>query len=114
VQSPDSERSLQTAGAAIGLLTNGLYPLYQLGLKDAINGMSAELSEVRLWRASCSPPLKSGRDVRDVVPSGYRYLNYNRNSGWSEELQTNLKMIERRHLQSLLLDRVAQLGGEVV
>lgn len=48
VQSPDSERSLQTAGAAIGLLTNGLYPLYQLGLKDAINGMSAELSEVRL------------------------------------------------------------------
>jgi 2-polyprenyl-6-methoxyphenol hydroxylase-like FAD-dependent oxidoreductase len=114
LQDPDSKTSVHTAGAAVALSPNSLYPLYQLGLKDIINETSTELTGLRLWRASCGAALRVDQDVRDAVPSGYKYLNSHRNVGWSQELGTSIRVIERRHLQSLLLNRVAHLGGEIV
>jgi 2-polyprenyl-6-methoxyphenol hydroxylase-like FAD-dependent oxidoreductase len=59
VQSLESAKSLETAGAAVAVSVNGLYPLHRLGLKDAINEMSTEVSGVNIWRASGLTPLKS-------------------------------------------------------
>lgn len=114
MQNPDSDSSRHTAGAAIALSANGLYPLYQLGLKNAINEVTTEIASLKISRASCIPPLELSQDIRTTVPSVHRSLNCITNSTWSQELPTSIRVIERRALQSLLLDQVAQLGGRIV
>ena len=114
LRNPRSTTSLHTAGAAVAISPNGLYPLYQLGLKDAIVERSTELTGLKLWRATGVTPLGLDQDVRDAVPSDHKSLNGHRNVGWSQELGTSIRVIERRDLQSLLLARLAHLGGEIV
>lgn len=104
---------LHTAGAAVALSANGLSPLYELGLRGAIDEMSCEFTGASIWRAYHGPEVGIGQNVNAVEPGKYKYLNGSRNPSWAADLQTNMRIIERRHLQSLLLDRIYQLGGEV-
>ncbi|KAF4629564.1 hypothetical protein G7Y89_g8578 [Cudoniella acicularis] len=110
----EDEKALQTAGAAVAIGPNGLYPLYQLGLRDAMEKMSCDFSGGSFWR-SRTPliSLKDGEDVRNAVRGEWRFLNRASSPTWSEGMQSSMRIIERRHLQSLLLEKVQKLGGEV-
>ncbi|KAG4428927.1 hypothetical protein IFR05_015594 [Cadophora sp. M221] len=97
------------AGAAVALTSNALFPLYQLGLKDALHEVSSETTSINVWRAwSDSKGLKSG------IAGPHKWYNIIRNPGWKAELETNLRVVERRDLQRLVLEKVKELGGEVV
>jgi len=41
----------QTGGAAIGIGANGLFPLYELGLRDVLERENHESAGFRFWRA---------------------------------------------------------------
>lgn len=88
------------AGAAVALTSNALFPLYELGLKDELDKISAETTRIQIWRA-----WKGG---------AFKWYNQIVNPGWKAELGSNLRVVERRELQGLLLRRVRELGGQVV
>jgi 2-polyprenyl-6-methoxyphenol hydroxylase-like FAD-dependent oxidoreductase len=90
-------------GAAVALTSNALYPLYSLGLQSSLNAISCETERIQIWRAFSS----KGK-------AGGRYLNQINSPNWQEDLGTCLRVVERGALQQLLLDRVKELGGEVV
>lgn len=39
------------AGAAVALTSNALYPLYALGLQEALDSISCETRRIKIWRA---------------------------------------------------------------
>lgn len=111
-QSPDSQKhgennpaddyskATYAAGAAVALTSNALYPLYALGLREALDAISCETTHIRIWRA-----WDAGK---------HRYCQQVNNPNWQEDLGTNLRVVERAGLQRLVLDRVRELGGEIV
>lgn len=90
------------AGAAVALTSNALYPLFQLGpeFRTELEQISAECKSIGIWRAWASG--KGERWNRIVNP------------GWKSDLGTNLRVVERRFLQDLLLRWVVERGGRVV
>ncbi|KAN0096747.1 FAD/NAD(P)-binding domain containing protein [Hyaloscypha variabilis] len=87
------------SGAAVALTSNALFPLYELGLKSELDGISCETQRIRIWRALGG---KRGK-----------FLNSVRNPNWTEEVGSSLRVVERGALQGLLVDRVREMGGEV-
>ncbi|KAL2064640.1 hypothetical protein VTL71DRAFT_3777 [Oculimacula yallundae] len=102
-------RSSYAAGAAVALTSNALHPLYELDLRDALHDISAETTSINIWR--CWNGAKSSETDS---PGPYKWYNIIRNPGWKAELGTNLRVVERRDLQRILLERYRELGGEVV
>lgn len=88
------------AGAAVALTSNALFPLYQLGLREALDRVSCETTRICIWRA-----WDAGK---------HKYLQQINNPNWQEDLGTNLRVVERADLQRLVLEKVRELGGEVV
>lgn len=87
------------AGASVGLFANGLYPLHRLGLEDDIRRKGYECRALSIWQCDYE-----GKHER---------LAHQENSMWSPDLQTGVVYFERHGLQSLLMDKVKELGGEV-
>lgn len=87
------------AGASVGLFSNGLYPLYRLGLEDVVKKRGYECGKMSTW--SCD------------YEGGHKRLSTQANVMWSHELQTGVMYFERRALQSLLVEKVKELGGDV-
>ncbi|KAF2811592.1 FAD/NAD(P)-binding domain-containing protein [Mytilinidion resinicola] len=113
--SSPSAKTLQTAGAAIALSGNGLAPLYALGLRAAIDARSQEFTGVSFWRSGYGAPAFSPDEaVEAAQPAPAVRLNRMQDPTWSTELGTNMRIIERRHLQEILLKKVVELDGEVV
>jgi FAD-dependent urate hydroxylase len=99
--SPDAHsKATYAAGAAVALTSNALYPLYALGLREALDAISCETTRVKIWRA-----WHGGK---------HRYCQQLSNPNWQEDLATNLRVVERAGLQRLVLERVEELGGQVV
>ena len=94
-------KATYAAGAAVALTSNALYPLYSLGLREELDAISCETARIKIWRAWGD----AGK---------YRYCQQLNNPNWQEDLGTNLRVVERANLQRLVLDRVLELGGDVV
>lgn len=47
-----SGKVVHTAGAAVGLFSNGLFPLYELNLRDQLDAISSESTSLSVWRGS--------------------------------------------------------------
>src|SRR4051794_16524247 len=61
VSSNTRGRSSYAAGAAVALTSNALFPLYELGLRDALHEVSCETTSINIWRAwHDSKELKNG------------------------------------------------------
>ncbi|KAJ7356750.1 hypothetical protein DFH08DRAFT_922079 [Mycena albidolilacea] len=75
---------LPSAGAAVALFSNGLFPLYNLNLRAPLDVASSEMSCLTLHKLT-----------------------------WNQELQTGARAIERQTLQRLLVSEYLQRGGEV-
>jgi FAD-dependent urate hydroxylase len=87
------------AGAAVALTSNALFPLYELGLREEIDKVSAECEGIKIWRFWPGHSLKR---YNEVV-----------NPGWKKDLGTNLRVVERRDLQAVLLEAFKRRGGRV-
>lgn len=98
--SPGQEQgSKNRAGATVGLFANGLYPLHRLGLKDVIRQRGFECGALTLWNC----------DYEGLSTM----LSRQETAMWSSDLQTGVVYFERHALQSLLVEKVRELGGEV-
>ena len=95
----DSGKIVHTAGAAVGLFPNGLFPLYELGLKDSLHAISCEMQRLSIWRGK--------------LEGHHQYYNTSVHTGWAADLGTCPRIFERQRLQHLLLTRVQELGGQV-
>ncbi|KAK1984375.1 hypothetical protein LZ30DRAFT_433581 [Colletotrichum cereale] len=95
----------QRAGASVALLPNGLHPLLTLGLGDAIRKHGYECGDLTFW----SGPSSLDRDADAPLT----HLKTMVNGFWSHDMQMGAMYFERAGLQSLLVDRVRELGGEV-
>ena len=95
----DSGKIVHTAGAAVGLFPNGLFPLYELGLKDSLHAISCEMQRLSIWRGN--------------LEGHHQFYNTSVNTGWAADLGTCPRIFERQRLQNLLLTRVKELGGQV-
>lgn len=102
-------RSSYAAGAAVALTSNALYPLYQLGLKDDLHKVSSETKIINIWRS-----WDNKDSVEKEQPWPHKWLNNIKNPNWNAEFETNLRVVERRDLQGILLDHFQGLGGEIV
>ncbi|WYZ37878.1 hypothetical protein EsH8_II_001384 [Colletotrichum jinshuiense] len=103
--SPANSNHRQRAGASVALLPNGLYPLFNLGLVQALRRHGHECDDLTLW---------SGPSSLDHVPDApLTHLKTMVNGMWSHDMQMGAMYFERASLQSLLVDRVRELGGEV-
>ena len=107
--------SSPTGGAAVALFPNGLHPLYKLGLKDAIAQATCDATGLSFWRASYGAPRRSIglNSVEASSPGAYKHYSTQNASNWAPDLQSSLRILERPQLQSLLVNRVRQLGGEI-
>lgn len=90
---------IHTAGAAVGIFQNGLFPLYELGLRDELDAISNENNRLSIYRG--------GLDGR------HRFYNTLVNQCWDAEMKTCPRAVERRRLRDLLLGRYQALGGEI-
>ncbi len=96
MQAASAERQQRpSAGAAVGVFANGLYPLFNLGLRKAVDEAGSDFAALTLWGSD------GGR------------LNGCSNPAWSNDLQTHAKYVERTKLRALLLDAVRERGGEI-
>ncbi|KAF9876366.1 salicylate hydroxylase [Colletotrichum karsti] len=100
--SPSTTSRQQRAGASVGLFSNGLHPLFNLGLSDAIKKYGHECDDLALWSSSSS-----------VDDPKLTHIKSAKNGFWSHEFQLGAMYFERAGLQALLVDRVHDLGGEV-
>jgi len=91
---------IHTAGAAVGIFPNGLFPLYELGLRERLDAISSNSTRLSVWRADLN-----GR---------HKFYNNISHAGWDADLQTCPRIVERRRLRDLLLERFSELGGEVI
>lgn len=87
------------SGASVGIFANGLYPLYKLGLKDALRQKGIELADLSIWYCG----LDGTREK----------LQRQMNPTWSEKLGTGTMFYEWGDLREILLQRIVELGGEV-
>jgi FAD-dependent urate hydroxylase len=94
-----------SGGAAVALTSNALYPLYQLGFRKELDAISCATERIQIFRAYPAN--------QNAVPMG-KYLNQILSPNWKEDLGTCLRVVERASLQSILLGRVRELGGEVL
>lgn len=83
----------------LGLFANGLYPLHRLGLEDDIRREGYECRALSFWQCD--------------YEGKHENLAHQDNAMWSPDLQTGVVYFERHGLQSLLVDKVKRLGGEV-
>jgi 2-polyprenyl-6-methoxyphenol hydroxylase-like FAD-dependent oxidoreductase len=90
----DPSRRLR-AGASVCLFASGIFPLRRLGLDDAIRAKGFECDDVIVWQ-------------------GAERLNAQRRAMRSRELDTGVWYFERSELQALLLEKLAEMGGEDV
>lgn len=90
---------IHTAGAGVGLFPNGLFPLFELGLRQDLERISCEMADLDVWRGT--------------LTGNRTYYNSMKNAGWDAELQTCPRIVERRRLRELLLSRIVDLGGQV-
>ena len=97
--SDNSGKIVHTAGAAVSLFPNGLFPLYELGLKDSLHAISCEMQRLSIWRGD--------------LEGHHQFYNTSVNAGWAADLKTCPRVFERQPLQNLLLKRVKELGGQV-
>ncbi|KAF7319851.1 Salicylate hydroxylase [Mycena kentingensis (nom. inval.)] len=98
-----ADELLPSGGAAVALFANGLFPLYNLGLRAALDAVSSEMSSLTVWTA----------DYGSVTSVGaYKRLNSVANPTWSHELQTGVRAIERVALQRLLVAEYISRGGD--
>jgi 2-polyprenyl-6-methoxyphenol hydroxylase-like FAD-dependent oxidoreductase len=111
----------EAGGAAVALTSNALFPLYELGLKDALNAISCETQRILISRSFPPSPSPQSQEQDRPVPVGGsesrsagKQLNQILHPNWHSDLSTCLRVVERAALQSLLLARVRELGGEVV
>ncbi|KAH6695203.1 hypothetical protein F5X68DRAFT_227196 [Plectosphaerella plurivora] len=88
----DPSRRLR-AGASVCLFASGLFPLRRLGLDAAIRARGFECEDISVWQ-------------------GAERLNTQRRAMRSRELGTGVWYFERSELQALLLERLAEIGGE--
>ncbi|KAH8596628.1 hypothetical protein B0O99DRAFT_593433 [Bisporella sp. PMI_857] len=110
-ENPTSE-TLQTAGAAVAISPNGLFPLYELGLRYAVEENSCEPPKLRIWRSGYGDP--GSGDIKDANAENFHLLYSGaKNAYWNKDIRTGMRTMERRHLQSLLLARLRELGGEI-
>ncbi|GKT86255.1 salicylate hydroxylase [Colletotrichum tofieldiae] len=94
----------QRAGASVALFPNGLHPLLNLGLGEAIRKHGHECDDLTLW----SGPSSLDRDLDAPLT----HLKTMVNGFWSHDMQMGAMYFERAGLQSFLVDRVRELGGE--
>ncbi|PKS10117.1 hypothetical protein jhhlp_001867 [Lomentospora prolificans] len=87
------------AGASVGLFANGLFPLRQLGLADALKSRGFECGDLSLWQAS--------------LDGSHEKLHTQVNPTWSHEMQAGVMYYEWAGLREILLERVIELGGEM-
>ena len=90
---------LHTAGASLGIFPNGLFPLFELGLREALEAISSQMEELQVWRGDLN--------------GSHALYNTMRNQGWDSDLQSSVQVFERSRLRDTLLARVSQLGGEI-
>ncbi|KZL64373.1 salicylate hydroxylase [Colletotrichum incanum] len=95
----------QRAGASVALLPNGLHPLLTLGLGDAIRKHGYECDDLTLWSGPSS--------LYSDLDAPLTHLKTMVNGFWSHDMQMGAMYFERAGLQSLLVNRVRELGGEV-
>ncbi|KAH8598314.1 hypothetical protein B0O99DRAFT_58969 [Bisporella sp. PMI_857] len=99
-ESDATSAATYAAGAAVALTSNALYPLIRLGLKERLDQISCETTKIDIWRA--------------WIGGVHKHYNFVTNPGWKKDLGTNLRVVERRDLQGLLLEKIKELGGEVI
>ena len=87
------------SGASVGIFANGLYPLYNLGLKNVLLDRGVELKDLSIWYAG----LDGAREM----------LQRQMNPTWSEDLGTGVMFYEWGGLREILLERVVELGGQL-
>lgn len=106
---------VQSAGAAIGLSPNGLYPLYQLGLKKAIEEASYDMEGMSIWRVHHDDrrEARDGERAGDAKACPHKLLSRLVNLSWAEDVQSNMRVMERGKLMDLLNERVKDEGGEI-
>jgi 2-polyprenyl-6-methoxyphenol hydroxylase-like FAD-dependent oxidoreductase len=100
---------LPSAGAAVALFSNGLFPLYNLNLRASLDVASSEMSCLTIWRSDYGSRSPDG----SLEPGKCHQLNSCTNPTWNQELQTGARAIERQTLQRLLVSEYLQRGGEV-
>ncbi|KAF7340115.1 Salicylate hydroxylase [Mycena venus] len=101
--------TVSSAGAAVALFSNGLFPLYNLNLRASLDVASSELSCLTIWRSGYGSHLSDG----SLKVGKYQKLNSCTNPTWNPELQTGGRAIERHKLQYLLVSEYLRRGGEV-
>ena len=65
-----------------------------------LESISCETTRIQIWRA-----WRSG---------AHKYFNRVTNPGWKEDLGTNMRVVERKDFQALLLEKIEASDGEVV
>ena len=90
---------VHTAGAGVGLFPNGLFPLYELGLRDQLHSISSHSPRLSIWRGG--------------LDGSSTHRNTLINATWDADLQTGARAVERRRLRSLLLQHFQNLGGKI-
>ena len=98
--SQDAKPVIHTAGASLGIFPNGLFPLFELGLRDALEGIGSQMEQLQVWRGD--------------FDGNHALYNIMKNQNWDEELESSIQTFERRSLRDMLISRVAELGGEIV
>lgn len=103
----------QSAGAAIAISSNGLYPLYQLGLKKQIEESSSSMAGLQLWRVYHDGNDTTLGRVEEAEKCKFKHYGRAEHTSWSTELETDMKLMERSKLMELLNQRVIEFGGEI-
>ncbi|KAJ7071568.1 hypothetical protein C8F01DRAFT_440754 [Mycena amicta] len=107
--SSSSKDALPSGGAAVALFANGLYPLYNLDLRSALDAASSAMESLTVWRAKYG--VQKNPDGA-VTAGAYKKLNSVLNPTWSHELQNDARAIEREVLQRLLVSEYLKRGGD--
>ena len=97
--SKDPISVIHTAGASLGIFSNGLFPLFQLGLRADLERIGVQMAEIEVW----SGDLKGNHTLWNTL----------RNQGWDPDLESSVMVFERSRIRDLLLSRVANSGGSV-
>ena len=89
----DASKASTTAGAAVALSANGLFPLFELGLTKVIGEKSCDIAGARFWRASYGEVMGKEGDARNARVGKYKFLNGVKNMSWSPDIETHMRVI---------------------
>lgn len=115
-QSPHQDISSPgpNGGAGIAITPNGLFPLFNLGLRQKIEENSCEFSGASFWSSSLGDEEFWWRDLAGGVEVGkWTHLKSLKGVSFARDIQSSIRVIERGVLQSIILERVLDLGGDV-